>query len=123
MALINPTSADISQVGDRSTIAWTWALLTSSDTCVALDQAEYEAAAVEFTGTFDSATIILQGAVLSTYATVKDSAAVDISKTAAGWQTVGQQPRYLKPSASSGGGSQSLTITLLVRRKTATLRS
>lgn len=123
MAEIKATFVDVSQVGDRGALVYTWAAVTETDTFAALDMAEYEAAAVEFTGTFGGATIVLQGAVLSTYATLKDApGGSDISKTAAGWQTVGQQPRYVKPSAS-GGSSQSLTATLLLRRKTAFARS
>lgn len=118
MATIKATFADVSQVGDRGALVWTWAAVTESDTFAALDLQEYEAVAVEFTGTFGGATAILQGAVLSNYATLKDGSGTDISKTSAAWQTVGQQTRYVKPSAS-GGTSQSLTVTLLVRRKTS----
>lgn len=123
MATIAATSADISQVFDRSAVVWTWAALTSADTCAPLDLQEYDAVAIEFSGTFDSATIILQGSVLSTYATLKDTGGTNISQTAAAWQSIALSPRLLKPSASGGGGSQSLTITLLVRRKTATART
>lgn len=123
MATINATITDVSTTYDKGAITVTWATMTESDSAAAFDMQEYEAAAVEFTGTFGGATIVLQGAVLSTYQTLKDApGGSDISKTSAGWQTVGQQPRLVKPSAS-GGTSQSLTTTLLLRRKTAFGRS
>lgn len=121
MATIASTSVDISYHADRGVLIWTWAALTESDTAAALDLGDYEAAAVEFTGTFGGATIVFQGAVLSTYATLRDLGGTAISQTAATWQSVREQPRLVRPSASSGS-SQSLTITLLVRRKTAAQR-
>lgn len=122
MATIAATSVDISANGDRGVYVWTWAAVTEADTFAAVDLRDYEAAAVEFSGTFGGATVVLQGSVLTTYATLKDApGGTDISKTSAGWQTVGQQPRYMRPSAGSGSG-QSLTVTLLVRRKTAAQR-
>jgi hypothetical protein len=122
MAEIKATFADISQAGDRGALVWTWAAVTESDTFATLDLQEYEAVAAEFSGTFGGATVILQGAVLSTLATLKDAGGSDFSKSSAGWQVFGQQVRYIKPSASGGTG-QSATVTLLVRRKTSPLRS
>lgn len=123
MATIAATSVDISYHQDRSVYVWTWAALTENDTAASLDLGDYEAAAVEFSGTFGSATIVLQGSVLgTTYTGLKDLGGTSISATSAAWQSVREQPRLVRPSAS-GGSSQSLTITLLVRRKTAAQRT
>lgn len=125
MATIKATCADVSQVYDRSAVVYTWADMTSADTAVALDIQEYEMAAVEFSGTFNSATIVLNGTVLSggTATGLKDLGGSAISQTSGGWQTVRDQPRFVLPAASGGGGSQSITTTLLLRRKTAFGRS
>lgn len=121
MATIAATSVDISANGDRGVYVWTWAAVTEADTFAAVDLRDYEAAAIEFTGTFGGATVVLQGSVLTTWATLKDLGGTAISATSAAWQSVREQPRYVRPSAGSGS-SQSLTATLLVRRKTAAQR-
>jgi hypothetical protein len=124
MATINATLADMSLKGDRSAQVVTWTALTEADSAAVLDLGEYEVDAVEFSGTFGGATIVLKGCVLSsgTMTGLTDLGGTAISKTSAGWQTVREQPRYVQPVAS-GGTSQSLTITLLLRRKATPFRS
>lgn len=98
---------------------FTWTGVTNADTFEAVPVGDLVgSASIVFGGTFGSATVILNGSNDGTdYVPLTDQAGTAISKTAAGAAAVGEKTRYLKPSASGGGGTQSLTAQLFVARK------
>lgn len=115
MANVTPTETEMAN-GDRLI---TWASAAAADTPTASAEVKFDHEAVfQPGGTFDSATVVLQGTLDGTnYATLKDPANSDVSKTAAAVVGVRDQARKYKPSWSGGGGSQSLTLTLLIRKR------
>lgn len=104
-------------LGSRDVI--TWATLTSTNAA----GTEYEPertrgaiAAVQVTGTPDSATLVLQGSNDgTTWVTLKDTLGTAISFTAAGYAEVSTAMAYIRPSTSGGGGSQDLDCILVAR--------
>lgn len=114
MADIAPT---IASVGDRDVVTWT--TLTSSNTA----GKDYEpmrtrtiAATVQATGTFDSATLVLEGSNDgSNYETLRDTFGSDISLTSAGFAEISTGFLYLRPSTSGGSGSQDIDCILVAR--------
>lgn len=106
-----------SYLGSRDVI--TWATLTSSNAAGTAYQQEGTRAAigtVQFTGTFDSATAVLQGSNDGTnYVTLKDSLGSDVSFTAAGYAEISTAFAYIRPSTSGGGGSQDIDCILVAR--------
>lgn len=107
-----------SALGDKDTI--TWATLTNANT----DGTAYQPqrtrgaiAAVQFTGTFDSATAVLQGSNDGTnWITLSDPQdGTAISVTAAGAAEVSTAMAYIRPSTSGGGASQDIDCILVAR--------
>lgn len=71
---------------------------------------------VQIAGTFDSATVIIQGSNDGTnYSTLTDPLGNPLSATTAILKQVSEFTPYIRPSTSGGGGSQSITITLITR--------
>ena len=97
----------------------TWETLTSSDAAGASwpqPGTSAAIAAVQFTGTFDSATAILQGSNDgSTWVTLNDTLGTAISFTAAGYAEVSTALAYIRPSTSGGSGSQDIDCILVAR--------
>lgn len=94
-----------------------WTGVTSADTFQAVMIPAAALATVQFGGTFDSATVLLQGSLDGvTYFTLNDIQGSALSKTSAALETIGEFCIYIKPSASGGGGSQSLELTLVIKR-------
>jgi len=97
----------------------TWATLTSSNAAgVVWNPVKQEAAfaTVTFTGTFDSATAVLQGSNDgSNYVTLKDTSDTAISMAAAGYAEVSTAMMYLRPSTSGGSGSQDIDCIIVAR--------
>lgn len=96
-----------------------WETLTSSDAAGASWQpinTQAAIAAVTFTGTFDSATAVLQGSNDGTnWVTLNDISGSPISLTAAGYAEFSTALRYLRPSTSGGGGSQDVDCIIVAR--------
>lgn len=68
---------------------------------------------VQIEGTFDSATVVLQGSNDGTnWYTLTDPQGNAISKTSAALEQISEATRYIRPSVSSAGGSTSLTVTV-----------
>ena len=114
MADITP---DRTATGDKDTV--TWETLTSSNAAgSAYEPGRTRAAiaAVQFTGTFDSATAVLQGSNDgSTWVTLNDTLGTAISFTAAGYAEVSTALAYIRPSTSGGSGSQDIDCILVAR--------
>lgn len=98
----------------------TWETLTSanSDGAEMRGKAQEMAfATAQFTGTFDSATAVLQGSNDGTnWVTLTDPQdGTAISLTAAGYAEVQTAFLYLRPSTSGGGGSQDIDCIICAR--------
>jgi len=71
---------------------------------------------MQATGTFDTATLVLQGSNDgSTWAGLSDEFDTAISLTAAGWYEIRTAARFIRPSTSGGGGSQDIDVILVAR--------
>jgi hypothetical protein len=114
MADIQPTAVSR---GDRDVI--TWEALSSTDS----DGAAYEPerwragfATVQATGTFDSATLVLQGSNDGTnWVTLADTSGTNISLTAAGYAEFATAFLFIRPSTSGGSGSQDIDVIVCAR--------
>lgn len=115
MADITPTEARL--FDDNYTV--TWETLTSSNTAGASwdpKKTEASIATAQFTGTFDSATAVLQGSNDGTnWVTLKDMGASNVSFTSAGYAEISTAFAYIRPSTSGGGGSQDIDCILVAR--------
>lgn len=109
MATINPTVPTDDPLGPI-----TWAAVTETDTAAV---AAYKGglAAVEVTGTFDSATVQMQyGSVSGTYANIDTDEHPDGTKFTTAGVTLINLPRgFIIPSISGGGATQSLNIKII----------
>lgn len=96
-----------------------WTPLTSANAAGdPIEMAGSSIRSIQFSGTFDSATIVLQGSNDGTnYVTLTDPQGNAISKTSAGLEQIEETTRYVRPSSSGGSGSQSITATLLIVRR------
>lgn len=71
---------------------------------------------VAVTGTFNSATVVIQGSLDGTnFFTLNDFQGSAISCTAACLEGIAEFVPYIRPSTSGGGGSQSITVTIFYR--------
>lgn len=94
-----------------------WAGLTNGDTGAPFQPGDYADMTVQFAGTFDTTTALLEGSNDGvTYATLTDAQATAISKSAVGLEQVAEVPRYVRPRISAGGGSTSVAVYLYARR-------
>lgn len=101
--------------GESFAIQWT--PVTAADTCDVIEVPAGAKVSVQVAGTFDSATVVLQGSNDGTnYVGLTDPQGNAISKAAAAIEAVEEPVRYIKATHSGGGGSQSLKITLYVGR-------
>lgn len=78
---------------------------------------------VQVTGTFDSATVTIEGSNDgTTWATLSDQVGDDLSFTAAGIAMVAELTRYIRPAVSDSGGSADIDVTMLVRSSSQRLQ-
>lgn len=113
MATITPT---LTGAYDKPIEAF-WETLTENDTAAAWEPQRLAAliAGVQVTGTFGSATVVLEGSWDGTnYVTLKDTAGNDVSLTAAGAAEFSTTAKLIRPAAS-GGTSQDVDITIIAR--------
>mgnify|MGYP000334827737 FL=1 len=113
MATVNPT---VERLPDQDAILYTWVLTNTNSDGAPITAHEFGDRTMQVTGTFDSATVVLEGANVSTYTTLTDPQGNSMSKTAAAIEQVMEVPRYTRPNSSGGSGSQSVTVTLFCRR-------
>lgn len=120
MATIAATTTLVG-IGDRTAILVTWPLVTSSDTCAPLSAfPEYINKSVEVSGTFDSSTVVLNGGNVSgSLVGLKDPANAAITGTSTYLRQVQENCLYYQPAHSGGGGSQSVTVTMLFVKPSA----
>lgn len=118
MANVAPAISEVKAFLDNAHIV-SWTPLTSANAAgTPIELSGSTIRSIQFSGTFDSATIILEGSNDGTnYQTLTDPQGNAISKTSAALEQIEEATRYVRPSSSGGSGSQSITATLfLVRR-------
>jgi hypothetical protein len=113
MATVNPT---VERFPDQDAILYTWVLTNTNSDGAPITAHEYGDRTVQFTGTFDSATVVIEGANVGTYTTLTDPQGNALSKTAAAIEQIMEIPRFVRPNSSGGAGSQSVTVTMFCRR-------
>ncbi len=93
-----------------------WTAVTEADTCVAAPYPTHADRSVQVTGTFGSATVLIQGSNDggSTYATLNNAADAALSFTSAGLEAILESTALVKPTISGGTG-QSLNIYIHMR--------
>ena len=114
MATISPVRSQPAGVGVEKVL---WETLTEADTASAIipSSTAPAIASVQVTGTFGSATIVLQGSNDgSNFFTLKDTAGNDISFTAAGGADFSVGCLHIRPS-TSGGSSSDVDISVIFR--------
>lgn len=117
MSVITPTVTPLGEAGNHNCRIISWANILAADTCLPVLASDFATRCVQIEGTFDSGTIVIKGSNDGTnYETLTDPQGNAISKTSAALETIEELTRYIKPTVSGGGGSQSVTVTLLVRR-------
>lgn len=106
------------QMGDFESAIWeTLTSANAAGTSYRPNGTRAAIASVQFTGTFDSATAVLQGSNDGTnWVTLKDPQdGTAISLTSAGYAEVSTAMAYIRPSTSGGGGSQDIDCILVAR--------
>lgn len=112
MAVIQPTALGAGNASS-STKTYAWLNVTNADTCAALDLSQFPDRSIQITGTPNSATAVIQGSNDGTnYVTLNDLQGNALSFTATGLKGIAELVRYIRPSATGGGGSQSLNFYL-----------
>lgn len=98
----------------------TWETLTNGDQGRPFEFLEHADRTVQFTGTFDTSTVVLQGSNDGTnWGTMDDFVGDAISLAAANLvpRLVSGIPRYMRPACTAGGGSTDIDCTLTIRRQ------
>lgn len=112
MANVAPVTTKVGLRGK----AWisTWTALTAANSAGdAVSLPEYADRSVQVIGTFDSATVVLQGSNDGTnWVTLTDPQGNVISATSAKLEQIEEATLYVRPSTSGGGGSQSVSVIL-----------
>lgn len=115
MANITPTVRRVTDGGVRNVYIATWTSMGDADTGLPVAMAGGSDRSVQFTGTFASATVVLQGSNDgSNYVTLTDPQGNTISKTAAGIEQISELTRYVRP-VTSGGSGAAVTVSLLIK--------
>lgn len=117
MATVTGTRTPLKSWLDRFVNIIQWTPLTAANAIGdAIEMPASSDRSIQIAGTWDSATAVLQGSNDgSTWTTLTDPQGNAISKTADFIEMISELTRYVRVSTSGGGGSQSLTATLLVK--------
>jgi len=113
VAVVNPA---IEYTKGRVLVTWTPLLV--NDTGGPVDIADFPDRTFQLVGTFGvGGSVTLEGSNAGvTYAALTDPQGNAITKTAASIETVTEAPRYIRPNATAGDGTTSLTVTIFARR-------
>lgn len=115
MATISYAVDEIKTYGEQAHVV-SWAF-TGGDTGVPIEMPGASTRSVQFAGTFNGATVVLEGSNDGTnYATLTDPQGNAISKTADALEKVEEVTRYVRPRVSAGAVT-AVTITMLLRRE------
>lgn len=94
----------------------TWSDALAADTFQPFNVAGHTLKSVQIGGTFDSATVVIQGSLDgTTYFTLSDLAGGAISKTSAALEGIQEHVIWIKPSTSGGGGSSSVDVVMVLK--------
>lgn len=107
----------ITKIDDSFGATWhvLWEGLDGDDNGEALEMPAWSDRSVQFVGTFDSGTVILQGSNDGvTWATLQDLEGTAISTTSAALVSVMEITRYVRPSVSGGGGSCDIDVHMII---------
>ena len=113
MATITPT---VTRKYDRRVV--TWSAFSTADTAVAhVVDVPATRSAVQVTGTFGGATIVMQGSLDGTnFFNLTDAFGNALSITAAGGADMNTAVLHIRPS-SSGGTGDDVTVTFVIRTR------
>ncbi len=117
MATVAITSTEIKSYLSRKVMSIVWTPLTSANaTGDAHSEPGTADRSAQVAGTFNGATCLIQGSNDgSNWVTLTDILGNALSFTATGLKQITEITRYIRPSTSGGGGSQSLTVYLIER--------
>lgn len=107
---------DVTFISPNKGFVVTWTPLTNANTVgSSFEVRAGKVQSVQIAGTFDSATVILEGSNDGTnWASLADPQGTAISKTSAAIEQILEHTRYIRPNSSGGSSSQSITVSVLV---------
>lgn len=115
MANITPAIVDVSQKGAGYAYQVIWTPVTNADACLPVEYPEFADKSLQVSGTFDSASVALHGSNdRSNFAALNDASGTVIAITTAKIKAVLENTIQVKPVATGGAGTQSLTISMLI---------
>jgi hypothetical protein len=119
MADISPTINRQIDPDNGTVIKATWNGLNSGNNVgVPVKMPQHVDRCVEMRGTFDGATVVLEGSNGGTaYATLTNPAGTALSFTAAGIKQVVEAPLYIRPNVTSNIGNNTAIVADLVMRR------
>jgi len=110
MATVNGTGSWIAPGVHKQT----WTALASGDVGNALTAPNLPDKTVHLTGTFNTATCVIQGSNDGTnYETLADPNGNALSFTATGIETILENVQYIRPKTGTAGGSAAITVTVV----------
>ena len=110
------TQVRVQLPADRTVHVVTWTPFSATDTGQAYELPASADRSIQFSGTFGSSTMVLEGSLDGTnYETLTDPQGNAISKTATGIEQIMEVTRYIRPRCTVASGA-TITATLLVRR-------
>lgn len=111
---MTPTKTVLPESHDR-VILYTWDL-AAGETGDQVNLAQLADRTVQVTGTFDSASVALQGSLDGVnFVTLTDPQGNPLNFSSAGLETVVEMVRYARPVVTGGGGLTDLKVNLLMR--------
>lgn len=100
--------------GNSYLVTWTGLLVNDTGAPAAFVGAADRS--VEVAGTFGGATLSMQGSNAgAAYYTLDEAPSTPVSFAAAGFMSVRDLPRFIRPAVAGGDGSTNLTVSLLMR--------
>lgn len=115
MATIAPVKTWGGSRQDGSTMIITWTPVTSADTCGPTSFPEYTDRSVHVSGTFGSASVAVHGSNNAgvSFAALNDPTQTVIAITTEAIKAILENTDQIKPVITGGGGTQSLTVSIL----------
>lgn len=115
MAAVSHTKSTVTDASRRASWVVVWTPLTSANNVGdSFDMSAWSDRTAQVTGTFGSATVIMQGSNDGTnWFPLNNLQGTAFSLTQAGAKGIAEVARYMRPSTSGGDGTQSLTVTMV----------
>jgi len=103
--------------GDGSAKKISWVGMADAETGAAAGYPQFADRSIQVTGTFDSASVSIQGSNDGTnYASLTDPQGNALTFSSAKIEAVQELTNYLRPVTSGGAGSADLNVYLIMRR-------